>query len=483
MNDLTFNQLRCSTRRHFLWNCSTGLGALWMAMHARSGFADAPTTRVPHFPAAVKQVIWLHMAGSPSPLELFENKPALNQLNGQPCPKSLLEGKRFAFINGIPELLGGVHPFHQESKTGIWVSNQLPHLEQMFDRMCVIHSMTTDQFNHAPAQLLMHTGSANFGSASVGSWATYGLGRESENLPGFVVLLSGGRMVDAGKSVWGSGFLPSVYQGVQCRSSSEPVLYLNNPPGFDEETRGAVVSTINTLNRQTHAQLGDPETLARIEQYEMAFRMQTSAAEAFDISRETQQTHEQYGVEPGRESFANNCLLARRLIERGVRFVQLFDWGWDSHGGGESESLEGGFIRKCKSIDRPAAALLQDLEQRGLLEDTLVIWGGEFGRTPMRENRGGVNNPFLGRDHNPGAFTMWLAGGGIKQGFEYGVTDDIGYTVAENPVAIHNFHATLLHLLGFDHNRFTFPAPGGIQQKLTTVTKSAEVIREILSNA
>lgn len=420
------------------------------------------------------------MAGSPSSLELFEHKPELNRLNGKPCPQSLLEGKRFAFIRGIPELLGGVHPFHQEPRTGIWVTNQLPHLEKMFDRMCVIHSMTTEQFNHAPAQLVMHTGTANFGSASVGSWATYGLGTESENLPGFIVLLSGGRMVDAGKSVWGSGFLPSVYQGVQCRSAGEPVLFLNNPPGFDHATRGSVVDAVNALNRQTYDRLGDPETLARIEQYELAFRMQTSASEAFDISQETAETHQAYGTEPGKESFANNCLLARRLVERGVRFVQLFDWGWDSHGGGESESLEIGFVRKCQSIDRPAAALLRDLEQRGLLADTLVVWGGEFGRTPMRENRGGVNNPFVGRDHNPNTFTMWLAGGGVKKGMEYGSTDEIGYTVADRPVHVQDLHATILQLLGFDHHRFTYPAPGGIDQRLTTIIKPAKVVTEIL---
>lgn len=466
-----------ATRRHFLHTCTTGLGSLWLASQSLAKPNDAPG---PHFAPKVKRVIWLHMAGSPSALELFEHKPDLNRLNGQPCPQSLLEGKRFAFIRGVPELLGGVHPFHQERNTGIWVSDQLPHLEQFFDRMCVIHSMTTEQFNHAPAQLVMHTGSPNFGSASVGSWATYGLGSESENLPGFIVLLSGGRMVDAGKSVWGSGFLPSVYQGVQCRSAGEPVLFLNNPPGFDQATRGSVVEAVNALNRQTYEQLKDPETLARIEQYEMAFRMQTSATEAFDISKESTKIHDLYGTEPGRESFANNCLLARRLVERGVRFVQLFDWGWDSHGGGESESLHHGFVRKCKSIDQPAAALLRDLEQRGLLEDTLVVWGGEFGRTPMRENRGGVNNPFLGRDHNPGAFTMWLAGAGVKPGFEYGRTDEVGYSVVEKPVAPHDLHATLLHLLGFDHDRFTYPAPGGLSQKLTTVTKRAEVIKGIL---
>ncbi len=483
--ELDRHALERATRRHFLSQCTTGLGGLWLALQGRLSLAaENPTgalrPRAPHFAPRARRVIWLHMAGSPSQLELFEHKPALTRLDGKDCPQSLLEGRRFAFIRGTPQMMGSVHPFHQERKTGIWVSDRLPHLEQVFDRMCVIHSMTTDQFNHAPAQLLMHTGSPLFGGACAGSWATYGLGSECENLPGFIVLLSGGRMVDAGKSLWSSGFLPAVYQGVQCRSEGEPVLYLANPPGMDRSLREAVVDTVNGLNLQTYQQVGDPETLARVEQYEMAFRMQTSAGEAFDIGQEPAAIHALYGTEPGRESFANNCLLARRLVERGVRFVQLFDWGWDSHGGAESEGLKDGFVRKCRSIDRPAAALIQDLEQRGLLEDTLVIWGGEFGRTPMRENRGGRQSLFAGRDHHPGAFTMWMAGGGVRAGAEYGRTDDFGYDIVENPVSVKDFHATLLHLLGLDHSRLTFPVPGGLQQRLTTVTKPAKVVTGIL---
>ncbi|MSU34455.1 MAG: DUF1501 domain-containing protein [Pedosphaera sp.] len=495
MSEFRRRSLEFETRRHFLQGCTTGLGALWLGTRGGilSAAADSYNTtplrdsshplapRPPHFAAKAKRVIWLHMAGSPSQLELFEHKPALTKLDGQDCPQSLLEGKRFAFIRGTPKLMGGVHPFHQEKKTGIWLSDRLPHLERVFDRLCVIHSMTTDQFNHAPAQLLMHTGSPNFGGACAGAWATYGLGSACENLPGFIVLLSGGRMVDAGKSVWSSGFLPAVHEGVQCRSEGEPVLYLANPPGIDRPLRGAVVNAINALNQQTYAQVGDPETLARIAQYEMAFRMQASASDAFDIAQEPPEVHALYGTEPGRESFANNCLLARRLVERGVRFVQLFDWGWDSHGGGESEGLKEGFVRKCQSMDRPAAALLEDLQRRGLLDDTLVIWGGEFGRTPMRENRGGRQSLFAGRDHHPGAFTMWLAGSGIKPGYEYGRTDDIGYDIVENPVAVQDFHATLLHQLGVDHTKLSYPVPGGLQQRLTTVTKIAKVVRDILS--
>ncbi|MFO0942734.1 MAG: DUF1501 domain-containing protein [Pirellulales bacterium] len=465
------------TRRHFLRTCTTGLGSLWLAEQLSARTIDGQS----HFPGKAKRVIWLHMAGSPSSLELFDHKPKLNELNGKPCPNSLLEGKRFAFIRGVPELLGGVHPFHQEKKTGFWVSNQLPHLEEVFDRLCFVRSMKTDQFNHAPAQLLMHTGSSNFGGASMGSWLTYGLGSETTNLPGYIVLLSGGRMVDAGKSVWGSGFLPSIYQGVQCRSSGEPVLYLNNPSEIDSQARQQIVDAIAAINKETFEQIGDPEIETRIKQYELAFRMQTTANEAFDLSQETSDIHAAYGTEPGKESFANNCLLARRLVERGVRFVQLFDWGWDSHGGAETEALESGFVRKCQSVDRPCAALIKDLESRGLLEDTLVVWGGEFGRTPMRENRGGVNNPFIGRDHNPNAFTMWIAGGGIKPGFEFGTTDEIGYDVSENPVSVHDLHATLLQLLGFDHLRFSFPAPGGVPQRLTTITKPAKVVQALLA--
>lgn len=350
----------------------------------------------------------------------------------------------------------------------------------MVDEVCFIKSMHTDQFNHAPAQFLVHTGNQNLGYPSIGSWVTYGLGSENENLPGYIVLLSGGKGPSAGKSAWGSGFLPSVYQGVQCRSKGEPVLYLSNPRGVTPSIRRKMLDSIKRLNQKTHEELGDPETLTRIDQYEMAFRMQTSATEAFDLSNEPRHMTELYGAEPGAESFANNCLSARRLAERGVRYIQLFDWGWDSHGVSQMNALNSGFKNLCRRIDQPMAALIADLKQRGLLKDTLIVWGGEFGRTPMQENRGGVKTRFVGRDHNPGAFTYWLAGGGIKPGITYGESDEIGYEVSTDPVSPHDLHATMLHLLGFDHRRLTYPFQG-LNQRLSNITKHAEVAREIIA--
>ena len=474
------------TRRHFLRDCATGMGALWLASQGFPAFSAAlrrdstkPLTVLPpHFAPKAKRVIFLHMAGAPSQFEMFQPKPELAKLDGQDCPQEFLAGQRFAFITGVPKLLGPVHPFHQEAKTGMWVTDRLPHLEKHFSKLCFIHSMQTDQFNHAPAQLLVHTGNQNLGYASFGSWVTYGLGSVNENLPGYIVLLSGGNP-DGGKSLWGSGFLPSVYQGVQCRSKGEPVLYLENPPGIDRELRGDVVKAITALNQQTFARVGDPETVTRISQYELAYRMQVSATDAFDLTKESAETHALYGTHPGQESFANNCLLARRLAERGVRFVQLFDWGWDTHGTDKKTSVTDGLSGKCTEIDRPIAALLTDLEARGLLDETLVVWGGEFGRTPMRENRGGVEMAFVGRDHHPAAFTIWLAGGGVKGGFRFGETDPIGYRPLGEPVQVRDLHATLLHLLGLEHRELTYPFQG-LDQKLTGVRPS-RVIEEILA--
>jgi len=475
------------TRRHFLRDCATGMGALWLGSQ---GFASVSNgirrnsskplgVLPPHFAPKAKRVIFLHMAGAPSQFEMFQPKPELAKLNGQECPKEFLEGQRFAFITGVPKLLGPVHPFHQEAKTGMWVTDRIPYLEKHFSKLCFIHTMQTDQFNHAPAQLLVHTGNQNLGYASFGSWVTYGLGSDNENLPGYIVLLSGGNNPDGGKSLWGPGFLPSVYQGVQCRSKGEPVLYLENPPGIDRELRGDVVKTIAALNQKTYERVGDPETVTRISQYELAYRMQVSASDAFDLTKESPETHALYGTQPGKESFANNCLLARRLAERGVRFVQLFDWGWDSHGTGKDTSLDVGLSDKCKQIDQPIAALLTDLEVRGMLDDTLVIWGGEFGRTPMRENRGGVEMAFVGRDHHPAAFSIWLAGGGVKGGFSLGETDPIGYHPVTEPVQVRDLHATLLHLLGLEHRKLTYQFQG-LDQKLTGV-RSSRVVEEILA--
>jgi hypothetical protein len=421
------------------------------------------------------------MAGSPSQLELFDHKPDLARLDGRDCPPSFLAGKQFAFIQGIPKMLGNQYPFQQHGQSGQWLSDRLPFLAKSADELCIVKSMHTDQFNHGPAQLVMHTGTATPGAASFGAWSTYGLGSENDNLPGFIVLTSGGKNPDAGKSVWGSGYLPGVFQGVQCRSSGEPVLFLKDPKGIDRQLRRLSLDALATINARTAAETGDPETMTRIAQYEMAFRMQLAATDAFDLSTELQEVHDLYGTQPGRESFANNCLLARRLAERGVRFIQLFDWGWDSHGAGREEALNHGFKDKCRSIDQPCHALLTDLRRRGLLDDTLVIWGGEFGRTPMRENRGGREMSFIGRDHNPSAFTLWMAGGGARPGYSHGATDELGYEAIIDKVSPHDFHATVLALLGFDHLRFTYPL-NGVPLRLTNVAKpGSKVIKALMA--
>lgn len=483
------NNLEGTTRRHFLRDCSTGLGALWLASANSTASASSSNeshhqrpsslNRQPHFQPKAKRVIFLHMAGGPSQHEMFVNKPELTKFDGQDCPQEFLEGKRFAFIRGTPQLLGPNYTFQRAGECGAWVSDRLPEFAKVVDDVCFIHSMSSDQFNHAPAQLLLHTGNQNLGYASMGSWATYGLGTENQDMPGYMVLLSGGQVPSAGKSVWGSGFLPSVYQGVQCRSKGDPVLFLSNPKQVSRSLRRNVVDAIGSLNERAYQEFSDPETATRISQYEMAFRMQVTATDAFGISEESQPTLEMYGAQPGKESFANNCLLARRLVERGVRFVQLFDWGWDMHGNSEGGSLGKGLANKCRQIDRPMSALLRDLKQRGLLEDTLVVWGGEFGRTPMQENRGGKKMAFKGRDHHPHAFTMWLAGAGVTPGCSYGETDPLGYEPVQNKVLVRDLHATMLHLLGLDHQRLNFPFQG-LKQKLTGV-KPAKVVDGIIA--
>lgn len=492
-SELQRTSLLHQTRRHFLQGCSTGMGALWMAMQASKSRAASPQPQPlpihdpqnplsplpPPLPAKAKRVIFLHMIGAPSQLELFDYKPDLQRLDGKDCPQSFLEGKRFAFIQGTPQMLGPQFPFEQHGQSGAWVSDRLPHFAKHVDDVCFIKTMVTDQFNHGPAQLMVHTGQARMGNPSIGSWATWGLGSENEDLPGFMVLLSGGRQPRVGKALWSSGFLPSVYQGVQCRSQGDPVLDISNPEGVSRTQRREILDALTKLNRRTSTEFGDPETLTRIAQYEMAFRMQTAVPDAMQIDDEPAHVHAMYGTQPGKESFANNCLLARRLAERDVRFIQLFDWGWDSHGAAKSEALNDGFKSKCEQVDRPIAALLADLKQRDMLKDTLVVWSGEFGRTPMRENRGGAEMKFVGRDHNPGAFTLWMAGGGVKPGMTYGETDDVGYSAAVNPVHLRDFHATMLHLLGFNHNKFSFPFQG-LDQKLTGV-KPAELIKDVLA--
>jgi len=449
------------TRRHFLRDCSMGLGAMALAsLSAEESAASEPlASRQPHFAPAVKNVIFLHMAGSPPHLDLFDYKPELVKHTGEPCPKDYLEGRRFAFTSGVPKLLGTPRKFKRHGEGGIWMSDALPKLSAMADDLTVIKSMHTEQFNHAPAQLMLYTGSPRMGRPSIGSWAPYGLGSESRDLPGFIVLVSGGSNPSAGKTAWGSGFLPSVYQGVQCRSKGDPVLYLSDPPGMSRELRRSSLDTIRGLNEIQLGALGHPETRTRISQFELAFKMQMSAPEAMDISRESKKIVEEYGAKPGAASFANNCLLARRLVERGVRFVQLFDWGWDFHGTNPREDIRGGLTSKCKGTDQAVAALLNDLKRRGLLESTLVVFSGEFGRTPFREGRTS-GGKVLGRDHYPDCYSMFMAGGGLKAGISYGETDELGFRVAEDPVHVHDLQATILHLLGFDHERLTFRFQG-----------------------
>jgi len=468
------------TRRQFLQSTATGVGALWLASQSAStAAANSGDELAGRSFGKVKRVIFLHMIGAPSQLELFDYKPELKKFDGKDCPQEYIKGQKFAFIQGTPQMLGPQYDFQQHGESGAWISDRLPHFSKMADKVCFIKSMQTDQFNHGPAQLMVHCGQSRVGYPSIGAWTTWGLGSPNDDLPGFIVLLSGGRPPRVGNALWSSGFLPSVYQGVQCRSKGDPILNVSNPDGVSRDERRAALATLNRLHELNHQQFGDPETLTRIKQYELAFRMQIAVPDAMDISQEPKHIHEEYGTEPGKESFANNCLLARRLAERGVRYIQLFDWGWDSHGSAESESLTGGFVKKCKQTDRPMTALLQDLDRRGMLEDTLVVWSGEFGRTSMAENRGGVATRFVGRDHNPNAFTMWMAGGGVKPGMTYGATDELGYQIADSPVQLRDFHATLQHMMGMDPRRSVFPFQG-LDQKLTGV-KPARVVDEILA--
>ena len=429
------------------------------------------------FPATAKRVIYLHMSGGPPQQDLFDYKPALVKHNMQPCPDELLKNQRFAFIKGHPKLLGTPYKFHQRGQSGQQISDLLPHIGQMADDIAIIRSMHTDQFNHAPAELFIFTGSPRNGGAAMGSWITYGLGSENQDLPGFVVLISGGTDPTGGKALWSTGFLPSVYQGVQCRTVGDPILYVSDPKGMDRNDRRRTLDALRQLNEYELKEFGDPETLTRISQYELAFRMQMSVPDVMDIRQEPESTLEMYGAQPGAASFANNCLLARRLVERGVRYVQLFDWGWDCHGTGAGDDIVVHLPQKCKDVDRPVAALLKDLKRRGLLDETIVVWGGEFGRTSMNEARGG--STFLGRDHHPHCFSLWVAGGGFKGGITIGGTDDLGYFITENPVTVHDLQATMLHLLGLDPLNFRFPYQG-LPQRLIGVEGDARVRKELL---
>jgi hypothetical protein len=475
------------TRRHFLSSAGMGIGAMALsALTGEQARADVAINamqplaeRRPHFKPRANRVIYLHLTGSPPNLDVYDYKPELVKRDGQDCPQQFLAGRTFAFTSGVPKLMGTPRKFAQYGQSGTWLSDAVPNLQHadVLDEMCFIHSMNTDQFNHAPAELLIYTGSPRSGRPAMGAWVTYGLGTENQNLPGFVVLISSGVQPNGGSNSYGSGFLPSVFQGVQCRSKGDPVLYVSNPPGVNRELRRRSLDTLQQLNHLQADELHDPETLTRIAQYELAFRMQASVPEVMDITKETPETLAAYGAEPGASSFANNCLLARRLVEQGVRFVQLFDWGWDFHGTEPNTGLRDGLTRKWAKTDKPIAALIRDLKQRGLLEDTLIICGGEFGRTPFREGRTS-DSQILGRDHYPDCFTMWLAGGGIKGGLNYGQTDELGFGVVENKVHVHDLQATIMHLLGFDHERLTFRFQGR-DYRLTDV--HGHVVHDLLA--
>ncbi len=480
-------QAKAITRRTFFGQSGMGLGALALgALVQREGHAAGAPQRPgagaqrhlqPHHRPRAKSVIYLHMSGAPPTLDLFDYKPKLVELHMQSCPQSLLEGQRFAFIKGVPKMLGTPHKFQRYGQSGAEISDLLPHTASIADDIAIVRSMVTDQFNHAPAELFLYTGSARAGNASMGSWLTYGLGSENQDLPGFVVLLSGGTDPTGGKSLWSSGFLPSVHQGVQCRSAGEPILFLNNPAGMTRENRRRSLDALNRLNELEARQFGDPETLTRIQQYELAYRMQIAVPEVMDISKEPKQIQEMYGAKPGEATFANNCLLARRLVEKGVRYVQLYDWGWDMHGTAPDNDLVTGLPRKCKDVDQAAAALVKDLKQRGLLEDTLVVWGGEFGRTPMNEARGG--SKYLGRDHHPHCFSLWMAGGGVKPGITHGETDELGYGVVKEKVTIRDLQATILHLMGLDpyHTSYRYQ---GLDQRLIGPTNEGVIQTALL---
>ena len=450
------------TRRHFFRECGVGVGKMALASLLTEGFSTAAraaaqpsllTPKQPHFPAKAKRVIHLFMAGAPSQLDLFDYKPELAKLEGNPLPPSVIGGQRYAFIRPDAAVLGPQFKFAKHGQSGAELSEMLPHLSRIADDICLIKSCSTDQFNHAPAQIFFNTGFQQPGRPSLGSWTLYGLGSETQDLPAFVVMSTGAGL-SGGSACWSSGFMPTVYTGVRFRNQGDPILNVSSPPGVDTQLQRDSLDLISAMNRKRLSSDGDPEIATRISQYEMAFRLQTSAPELMDLKSESKETLELYGCDPDKPSFARACLLARRMIERGVRFVNIYHEGWDAH-----SDVVGYLKRNCGATDRASAALVSDLKKRGLLEDTLVIWGGEFGRTPMVET-----NPLLGRslgrDHHPQAFTMWMAGGGVKPGISYGATDDLGFHVAENPVHVHDIQATILHLLGFDHERLTYHTQG-----------------------
>ncbi len=477
LRELQLDEVRtlAQTRRHFFHDCTVGLGGMALASLLGSQPAEAATNpltpRKAHFAPKAKAVIYLFMAGGPSHLELFDYKPTLQKLDGQVVPQSFTEGKRFAFIKGDAKLLGTRRKFERCGQAGMWLSELLPFHRDIVDEVCWLRGMKTDVFNHGPAKVFINTGSPQFGRPSMGAWATYGLGSESNSLPGFVVLQSGPRGPRGGASIWSSGFLPTLHQGVPFLRGPIPILDLQSPAGVSEAQQGQFIGAVRDLNKLRQSAVGDPEIATRIAAYEMAYRMQTSAPELIDLGKESKATLALYGAEPGKPSFAANCLLARRLVERGVRFVQLFHTDWDHHGG--TLDLTKTLDDICREVDQPCAALIKDLKRSGLLDSTLVIWGGEFGRTPMGENRESI-----GRDHHIDAYTMWLAGAGVKRGLVYGQTDELGYNVVNQGVHVHDLQATILHLLGLDHMKLTFRFQGR-DFRLTDV--HGQVVHDILA--
>jgi uncharacterized protein (DUF1501 family) len=478
--ELRSEYARLLTRRWFLRDCTVGLGSIALASlggGAAAVGAGAPAAvdplapKAPHFAPKAKRVIYLFMGGAPSQLELFDYKPVLAKYNGKPLPQEVIGGQTYAFIKPDAALYATEFKFSKHGGSGAELSEALPHLAGVADDIAIIRSMTTEAFNHAPGQMFMQTGSTQFGRPCFGSWVLYGLGSQAQNLPGFVVLNSAGGL-SGGAALYGSGFLPTVYQGVPFRKTGDPVLFLSNPAGVTEPMQRRTLELIKQFNEEHLALTGDPEIATRINAFEMAGRMQASAPELMDIGKESAETLKLYGAEAGKPSFAMNCLLARRLIERGVRFVQLFHEGWDHH-----TEVYKGVKEQAEKTDQASAALIKDLKQRGLLEDTLVIWGGEFGRTPMVETNPGVGRK-LGRDHHPQAFSVWLAGGGIKPGITIGQTDEFGFHVAQDKVSVHDLHATIMHLLGFDHTKLTYRFQGR-DFRLTDV--AGEVVKPLLA--
>jgi hypothetical protein len=454
------------TRRHFFRGCGVGVGKMALASlltdafvrvaragPTAAGVQDPLAPRMPHFPARAKRVIHLFMAGAPSQLDLFDYKPELKKLEGKPLPPSVIGGQRYAFIRPDAAVLGPQFKFARHGQCGAEISELLPHLGEIVDDICLIKSVHTDQFNHAPGQIFFNTGFQQPGRPSMGAWVTYGLGSESQDLPAFVVM-STGQGISGGAANWSSGFLPTLYAGVRFRNQGDPILDVSSPDGVDPRLQSDTFDLLDRMNRRRLASVGDPEIATRISQYEMAARLQTSAPELMDLKSESRQTLEMYGCDPNKPSFARACLLARRMIERGVRFVNIYHEGWDAH-----SDVVGNHRQHCKETDQASAALVKDLKQRGLLDETLVIWGGEFGRTPMVENNPVLNRK-LGRDHHPSAFTVWMAGGGAKPGLTYGATDDLGFHIAQDPVHVYDLQATILRLLGFDHERLTYHYQG-----------------------